>query len=865
MMMQKARFFGIIALAAVIGLSMTGCPNAGTPETTEINVTVSPVTATVVRGGTQYFTALIFPRGNTPNTVTWAVTGGGSGTSISSGTTTSYARLTVAANETATTLTVRATSTHDTSRSSTATVTVTSPDATVTDVTVSPATATVVRGGTQDFTVTVDGIDDPPTTVTWAVTGGGTGTSISPAGRLTIAANETATTLTVRATSTHDTGISGTATVTVTSPDARVTGVTVNPATATVLRGGTQDFTVTVEGTGNPPTTVTWAVTGGGIGTSISPAGRLTIAANETAATLTVRATSTHDTGRSGTATVTVTSPDARVTGVTVNPATATVVRGGTQDFTVTVEGTGNPPTTVTWAVTGGGAGTSISPAGRLTIAANETAATLTVSATSTHDTSRSGTATVTVTSQDATVTDVTVSPATATVVRGGTQDFTVTVEGTNNPPTTVTWAVTGGGTSTSISPAGRLTVAANEAATTLTVLATSTHDTGISGTATVTVTTPEATVTGVTVSPETASVARGGTQDFAATVDGTNSPPQTVTWTVEGGLAGTTISETGRLTLALNETAATLTVRATSTHDTSRSGTATVTNAGGFNVPTGFIGRWYTTAGAFIYEFMADGRIFTVAGYAGRSMSVYENVITVYANGAAVGTANFVLSGNWLTLSNTGTSGLVPGTYSRRDITYTAIANYAFTTAINLEFNHPVSGLTTGHITVVDEFGAVMEGVLSGDGRSWSLAVTVARAGNVQIWITKPGIESGVKTVRVGNTREDFTISLAEFTDRAPEVAIPGPPIRIVGSPEETTRRVTVTDHYRFDNGSIGWYFRGTRIAGDMIDGDYGETLILGPRIHGNLIGLGTHFLTVEGRINGVPYGIRIAFTVER
>jgi hypothetical protein len=89
-------------------------------------------------------------------------------------------------------------------------------------------------------------------------------------------------------------------------------------------------------------------------------------------------------------------------------------------------------------------------------------------------------------------------------------------------------------------------------------------------------------TVTSVTVSPATANVAKGGTHQFTATVTGDNSPAQTVTWTVTGGGAGTTISTSGLLTVAAAETATTLTVTATSTVDTSKSGTATVTVTGG-------------------------------------------------------------------------------------------------------------------------------------------------------------------------------------------------------------------------------------------------------------------------------------------
>jgi len=86
-------------------------------------------------------------------------------------------------------------------------------------------------------------------------------------------------------------------------------------------------------------------------------------------------------------------------------------------------------------------------------------------------------------------------------------------------------------------------------------------------------------TVTAVTVSPDPAYVRKGTTQQFTATVSGTNSPAQTVTWSIdETVVAGTSISNTGLLTVASDETAQTLTIRATSTADTTKSGTAKVT-----------------------------------------------------------------------------------------------------------------------------------------------------------------------------------------------------------------------------------------------------------------------------------------------
>ena len=90
--------------------------------------------------------------------------------------------------------------------------------------------------------------------------------------------------------------------------------------------------------------------------------------------------------------------------------------------------------------------------------------------------------------------------------------------------------------------------------------------------------------VTGVTVTPETASVAVGKMQQFTAEVKGTDwetggPVSQDVTWTVTGSSnSGTSISEDGLLTMAADETATTLTIKATSAQDSTKSGTATVT-----------------------------------------------------------------------------------------------------------------------------------------------------------------------------------------------------------------------------------------------------------------------------------------------
>jgi hypothetical protein len=94
---------------------------------------------------------------------------------------------------------------------------------------------------------------------------------------------------------------------------------------------------------------------------------------------------------------------------------------------------------------------------------------------------------------------------------------------------------------------------------------------------------TPDPTVTGVNITGPS-SVAKGGTETYTAEVTGTNSPPETVTWTIveTGRKDGTTISGAGVLSVANDEVLASITVKAASTFDPGQSGTKTVTLTGG-------------------------------------------------------------------------------------------------------------------------------------------------------------------------------------------------------------------------------------------------------------------------------------------
>ncbi len=165
----------------------------------------------------------------------------------------------------------------------------------------------------------------------------------------------------------------------------------------------------------------------------------------------------------------------------------------------------------------------------------------------------------------------VTVSPGTATVVTNGTVAFAAAVTGTIN--TAVTWSTLEGSCG-SVAAGGLYT--APGAAATCHVVATSNADPTKSGSASVTVTAPPPPpppVT-VTIAPTTASVLACRTTTFTATV--ANAANTSVTWSVQEGAAGGTVTSAGVYTAPTN--AGTYHVVATSVQDPTKKATSTVT-----------------------------------------------------------------------------------------------------------------------------------------------------------------------------------------------------------------------------------------------------------------------------------------------
>ena len=155
-------------------------------------------------------------------------------------------------------------------------------------------------------------------------------------------------------------------------------------------------------------------------------------------------------------------------------------------------------------------------------------------------------------------------------------------------------------------------------------------------------------------------------------------------------------------------------------------------------------------------------------------------------------------------------------------DITYAAASNSTSnTTAINLTFNTPVSGLTASDITVAGGTGSVTKGTLSGSGTSWSLDVAVVTAGSVTVSINKGGIESGTKPVTVykdASATRDITVAMWDSRSDGWDTSA-ALRIKVNGTYRSTNARLTSgggPSYYNFtanvgDTVLFEWYSGGT------------------------------------------------------
>jgi hypothetical protein len=489
-----------------------------------VSLVISPNSASVAAGRTQPFTATgTYTDGssqNLTNSVSWSsslpavagVNAAGLATGLTQGTTNIIGSMGII--------------------NASATLTVTAP--LLVSISVSPATASIPDGTSQQFSATGTYSDGS----TQDLTSGATWTSSAP-GVATVGATGLATGAGIgNATITATSGaISGTAALAVAQP--ALVSIAVTPANASFALGTSQAFkatgTFTDGSTQDVSASVTWSTADSTIATINSQGSAAGVAVGST----TVAAAFG---GITGSTTLTVTP--AALVSIAVTPAIPSIPSGTTLQFaatgTFTDGSTQNLTQSVQWTSDTIGVATISNTANQIGLATGVGTGTATISATSG---SVSGSTTLTVTA--AVLVSIAVSPANPSIALGTSEQFTATgtfTDGsTQNLNATATWSSDAPSTA-SVNSAGLATSLAEGLANI------SAASGSISGSAALTVTAAQ--LVSLDISPQTVAVPRGMTQQFTATGTYTDGSTQNATlsghWSSTNAAVATISNATG-------------------------------------------------------------------------------------------------------------------------------------------------------------------------------------------------------------------------------------------------------------------------------------------------------------------------------
>ena len=616
---------GVAASATAVTITATMSGKTATASLTVdvpriVSIQIAPAVAQTINTGatTAYTVTAVYENGTTTNAltgVTWsssntavatvAAAGGGRGggpggagataTGVGAGTTT---------------ITATYTPTGGTALTDSVTLNVQIP-ATVIAIRLTPPTASINVGGTQTYTVNADYSNgDTTTVVATLTTSNGTVASVGGGGRGGGAGGLTVTGLaagTATITATYTTGgqtFTDTATLTVTlaSPP---TGLYIEPASASVIVNGTQQFrafTQNSDGTATDVTangstewstsdgnlaTVTTAAAGGGRGGGIITPGGGGLATGLAAGTVTITAIYIPATGSPFSATATLTVINKTPQSLIVSPVSATILLNGTQAFVATLVYTDGSSTAVTgsasWTTSdptvvvmpnpttggrGGGPGGGGVVGGGTATAVGTGSATVTATFTPSNSTTTlTATASVTVTDPPILSLEITPTDPTVYLSSGANQQFTATIVFTDyttrNVTTSAQWtssAPTVAVVSNSGGTIGRAT-GLKAGASTITASYTGT---GGTFTATTTLTVADRQVTAVQVTPTNPTTHLGINQAFVATAVYDNGTNGTVTGSATWTSSDSTVASVGNGGVATPIKAGTTTITAT-------------------------------------------------------------------------------------------------------------------------------------------------------------------------------------------------------------------------------------------------------------------------------------------------------------
>jgi 6-phosphogluconolactonase (cycloisomerase 2 family) len=408
---------------------------------------------------------------------------------------------------------------------------------------------------------------------------------------------------------------------------------------------------------------------------------------------------------------------------IAVTAVSASIVVGGTDQFTATgtySDGTTkNITTTVTWTSGATATATVVSTSGLATgVAAGSTTIIATLG-------SVTGNAALTVTAPIATLASIAVTAVSASIVVGGTDQFTATgtySDGTTkNITTTVTWSSGATATATVVSTSGLATGVAAGSTTIIATLGT------VTGNAALTVTAPVVTLVSITITPAAPTLFNGTTQQLTATGNYSNGTHQTlttgITWTSSVPTVAT-VSAAGGLATA---------VGIGTTQVTAASASPSVTSPA---IPVKVVAAEFAFAANFG---SANVSQYTVAA---------GGDLTPQGTAVAAGTGAFALAveptGHYLYVANFGTTALFGSTVSQYSIGANGLLTPLLTPTVNVGPASAPNGVTaTKDYVYVADYGTGKVSQFSispTDGTLQNPAVVAAGSGPSMVALSPSG-----------------------------------------------------------------------------------------------------------------------------
>ena len=416
--------FVLLAVAAFCAGCSGGVVNNNTTVT---SIAITPASPSIVAGTTQQFKATATYSTGTTADVTSTAAWSSSSSSVAS---VNAAGMATAAAAGSSTISAALSGVTGTSK-----LTVTAAAKTLSSIAVTPATASVVAGATQQFAATATYSDGSTANVTANATW--TSSSIAAA-TINVAGLATSVAAGSSTISAALSGVSGSAALTVTAPVKTLATIAVTPATASITAGATQQFTATATYSDGSTANITSSATWTSSSTAAATIGSAGLATGVAAGATNITASLS---GVNGTAALAVTAAAKTLSSIAVTPATPSIGVGATQQFTATAtysdNSTANITSTVTW-TSSSTATATINAAGLATAAA---AGSSTITATLG---SVSGATALTVTVKA--ISSIAVMPNPASFAMGSTQQFVATATYSDNSTAdisaTVTWSI---------------------------------------------------------------------------------------------------------------------------------------------------------------------------------------------------------------------------------------------------------------------------------------------------------------------------------------------------------------------------------------------------------------------------------------